>query len=146
MDLSVHRSRMQQKDDGGARKARTNTQLAYIDPAMQMPGAERAIVDPFKVRNYLLANDHDVGRHKAKFFESLGYHRTRWGELARALYEYAQQTDAVPADTTAFGTKYIVASPMTGPSGRSAVILSVWIVRRTETFPRLVTAYKGEIR
>jgi hypothetical protein len=105
-----------------------------------------AIVDPFKVRNYLLANDHDVGRHKAKFFESLGYHRTRWGELARALYEYAQQTDAVPADTTAFGTKYIVASPMTGPSGRSAVILSVWIVRRTETFPRLVTAYKGEIR
>jgi hypothetical protein len=30
-----------------------------------------------------------------------------------------------------------------GPAGRSAHVVSVWIVRHGEEFPRLVTAYPG---
>ena len=113
---------------------------------MQIPGADRASVDSFKVRNYLLAPDHPIGRHKARFFASLGYDRTNWAEFAAELYKCAQQDNAEIHDASGYATKYSIASPMTGPSGRSAVILSIWIVRYDETFPRLVTAYKGEIR
>lgn len=113
---------------------------------MRLPGAEFALVDPFKVRNYLLATDHHIGQHKARFFASLGYGIANWAEFAAELLKYAQQDNATMLETNAYGTKYIIATPMTGPSGRSAVILSVWIVRDAEAFPRLVTAYKGEIR
>ena len=113
---------------------------------MQLPGADRAIVDPFKVRNYLLATDHQVGRHKARFFASLRYSKRNCADLAAELRKYAQQDNATMLDANAYGTKYSITSPTTGPTGRSAVILSIWIVRYAETFPRLVTAYKGEIR
>jgi hypothetical protein len=43
---------------------------------MSLPNADRAIVDPAKVRDYLLS--HPVGRFKAAFFLSLGYSQDRW--------------------------------------------------------------------
>jgi hypothetical protein len=40
---------------------------------MKLPGADRAIVDAAKVRDYLLSPEHPVGRFKAVFFGALGY-------------------------------------------------------------------------
>jgi hypothetical protein len=40
---------------------------------MNLPNADRAVVDPAKLRDYLLAAGHPVGRFKARFFVSLGY-------------------------------------------------------------------------
>ena len=42
---------------------------------MLLPGADRAIVDAAKVRDYLLSPEHPVGRFKAVFFGALGYTR-----------------------------------------------------------------------
>lgn len=59
---------------------------------MSLPNADRAIVDPAKVRDYLLSASHPVGRFKAAFFLSLGYSEDRWevwmlrtGELSPRL-------------------------------------------------------------
>ena len=43
-----------------------------------------------------------------------------------------------------FGNKYEVPAIRTGPSGRSAAVLTVWIVRHGEDRPRLVTAMPGD--
>ena len=40
---------------------------------MQLPGAENAVVEPRKIRDYLLSPTHAVGRYKATFFAKLGY-------------------------------------------------------------------------
>lgn len=40
---------------------------------VKLPGAERAFIDPSKVRDYLLSESHPVGRFKAAFFIALGY-------------------------------------------------------------------------
>lgn len=113
---------------------------------MQIPGAERAVIDPFKILNYLLSAEHRIGRHKASFFAKLGYHRANWKEFAAELERHAKEDDATLVAVTHFGTKYVTAQPTTGPSGHSAIIVTVWIVRRDETFPRLVTAYPGTIK
>ncbi|GJG85381.1 hypothetical protein tb265_05620 [Gemmatimonadetes bacterium T265] len=42
---------------------------------MKLPNAERAVVDPAKVRDYLLSPDHPVGESKARFFATLGLTR-----------------------------------------------------------------------
>jgi hypothetical protein len=42
---------------------------------VKVPGAEHAIVDAAKVRDYLLSHEHPVGRFKAVFFEAFDYTR-----------------------------------------------------------------------
>ena len=58
---------------------------------MNLPNAERAVVDPAKVRDYLLAAAHPVGRFKARFFVSLGYAAEQWERLRDDLWHLPSQ-------------------------------------------------------
>ena len=73
---------------------------------MKLPGAERAIIDPDKLRDYMLSRVHPVGRFKAAFFASLGYETNNWRDLDRALRTTATQADAEHGERTAYGQKY----------------------------------------
>ena len=111
---------------------------------MNIPNAERAIVEAAKVRDYLLSSAHPVGRFKAPFFTRLGYGQANWLELQRDLARFALSASAVPGQASRFGTKYEVSAILRGPSGRSATVVTVWMVRTGDDAPRLVTAYPGE--
>ncbi len=111
---------------------------------MKLPGAERAIVDPAKVRDYLLSPEHPVGRSKARFFAALGFSREAWTELRQALLALARTGEAAPGPESPFGQKYVVRGIIRGPTGREAVIATAWIVLIGENRPRLVTAYAGD--
>ena len=108
---------------------------------MSLPNADRAIVDPAKVRDYLLSSVHPVGRFKATFFVSLGYTQDRWETLRDDLLVLARRGDAVPGRLSFFGRMFEVDGMLTGPSGRTAEIRTVWIVASDEASPRFVTAY-----
>jgi hypothetical protein len=108
---------------------------------MQLPGVANAVIEPRKLRDYLLSHEHPVGRTKAVFFEGLGYSRENWHVLASDLRSQAEQARATEVETTQFGTKYEVRGTLTGPEGNQAETVSVWIILRGEDFPRFVTAY-----
>jgi hypothetical protein len=108
---------------------------------MSLTNADRAVVDPAKIRDYLLATGHPVGRFKARFFIALGYAAEQWERLRDDLLTLAQ-SGAVSSETaTTYGRKFEVDGILTGPFGRSAAVRSVWIIRTEEDFPRLVTVY-----
>ena len=73
---------------------------------MRLPNVERAVVEPAKVRDYLLAPDHPVGGAKARFFAALGFTRDGWPLLRDALLAVAFGHDAEPGEATVFGQKY----------------------------------------
>ena len=106
-----------------------------------LPSADRAIVDPEKVRDYLLSPEHPIGRFKATFFRALGYERDTWQLLQAGLLEVARAGAVETAEDTPFGRKYEVSGTLVGPAERSAEITSIWIIRADETHPRFVTAY-----
>ena len=108
---------------------------------MKLPGAERAIVSPDKVREYLLSRANPRAKGKAAFFQALGFRLEEWGTLQSALLEMAQNGLATPGQVSEFGTKYEIRGTIVGPLGRPAVIRTVWIIDAGEDFPRLVTAY-----
>ncbi len=108
---------------------------------MSLPNADRAIVDPAKVRDYLLSSVHPVGRFKAIFFVSLGYTQDRWETLRDDLLALARSGDAVPGRLSVFRRMFEVGGMPTGPFGRTAEIRTVWIVASDEASPRFVTAY-----
>jgi len=110
---------------------------------MKLPAADRALITESKVRDYLLSPLHPVGRFKAAFFAAVGYGQGEWQALVADLARLAAQGEAVQTEATAFGQKYEVRGRITGPSGRSAMLVSVWIVLSGEAFPRFVTAFPG---
>jgi hypothetical protein len=110
---------------------------------MMIPGADLAVVDPAKVRDYLLSPEHPVGRFKATFFGAIGYSRNDWSMLAANLRAIVASEDATPGDESAFGEKYEVRGTLVGPTGREARVVTVWIILAGESAPRFVTAYPG---
>jgi len=113
---------------------------------VKLPNRERALIDPAKLRDYLLSFSHPVGRFKAAFFQSLGYEAGVWQRLEQDLRCQHLELEAVPSQGSGFGQKYEIRGPLVGPAGRCSVLVSVWIIRHGEEFPRLVTAYPGGAR
>ena len=110
---------------------------------MKLPGADRAIVDEAKVRDYLLSPEHPVGRFKAAFFASVGYTRQDWKHLRQEFVSIAAAEDASPGQPSVFGQKYEVRGRIKGPMGRRFEVVTIWIVLKGESAPRFVTAYPG---
>ena len=92
---------------------------------MLIPNADRATIEPEKLRDYLLSAFHPIGRFKARFF----------GTLPR---------DAKPAAPTVHGQKYTIRAILNGPTGQSATVVSVWFIPARGNVPRFVTAYPGD--
>jgi hypothetical protein len=111
---------------------------------VKLPAADRVVIEPAKVRDYLLSREHPVGRFKAVFFESLGYSAEAWQQLEADLRTLAAAGEASLGDRTKYGQKYEVHGTVSGPSGRSARAVTAWIVRWGEDAPRFVTAFRGE--
>jgi hypothetical protein len=107
---------------------------------VKLPNADRAVVDERKLREYLLSTQHAVGRFKAAFFSELGFKIGNWKELRSRLMELAH-SDATMGESTEYGQKHLIPGTLTGPSGRRADVVSVWIVLTGDDIPRLVTVY-----
>jgi hypothetical protein len=113
---------------------------------MNLPGADQAILDDAKVRDYLLSREHPIGRFKASFFGTLGYTRDHWHRLQQDLLQVGRSGSATEGQRSSFGQKYEVRGILEGPSGGRADIVTVWIVLNGEDSPRFVTAFPGEAR
>jgi hypothetical protein len=111
---------------------------------MNLPAADRALITPDKLRDYLLSAEHPVGRFKAAFFGRMGYFRQDWQRLETDILHIARSGIAVPRQLSTFGQKYEVNGMLRGPSGREASVTTIWIVKNGEDFPRLVTVYPGD--
>ena len=110
---------------------------------MRLPNAERAIIAPEKLRDYLLSPERSGG--KAAFFERLGYTRADWQRL-ESDFRASLTSEAEEVAPTQFGRKFVIRAALTGASGATEEVLSVWIIRAGEEVPRFVTTYGGRTR
>lgn len=113
---------------------------------MRLPEAENSVIEPRKLRDYLLSPMHPVGRFKAVFFARLGYNQDDWGTLAADLRIHAIEGEAIEVGPSPFGRKFEVRGQIRGPSGYRAEIVTVWIILESEDRPRLITAYPEQDR
>ena len=96
---------------------------------MNLPSAERAVVDPEKIRDYCLNPDHPIGKHKARVFKSaLGLGPESSNELTKALLHAALNKDAKRGKSNEFGQFFIVDFEFRRGE-KSANIRSVWTIK-----------------
>jgi hypothetical protein len=108
---------------------------------MKLPNGDRADLGT-KIEDYVLNPRHREGRHKARVFESvLGITLTNDDVLRQAILSAAENSDdAEPLGNNGHGEVYILRFPVETQRGR-AMVLTVWIIRDGEDFPRLITCY-----
>jgi len=95
-----------------------------------------------KSNRHVLNPRHWEGRHKARGFESgLGITLANREVLRQTLLSAAENSDeAEPLGNNGHGEVYVLRIPLETQRGR-ATVLTVWIIRDGEAFPRLVTCY-----
>ena len=108
---------------------------------MLLPDVDQAVIEPAKIRDYLLASAHPAGGSKATYFLAHGYQRTNWQILANDLRGLAETGDATPDRVTRHGTDYVVTGVVQTPRGTHVRIRTIWIIPHGERAPRFVTAY-----
>lgn len=96
---------------------------------MLIPNADRAVIEPTKLHDYLLSRTHPIGRFKAAFFQALGYSSEDWRQLEADLRSQHLPKGAAADEPTPYGRKYVIRATLIGPGGASAALVSVWVVR-----------------
>lgn len=108
---------------------------------MKLPHAERAVVNPAKLRDYSLNPAHEVGKHKARVFRSALGLTMKDAEWLRArILQAAVEEDATRQPSSPFGENYIVDFSVERGGSRATVRTS-WIVEYGTGFPRLTSCY-----
>ena len=108
---------------------------------MKLPHGDHAQLGS-KLEDYTLNPLHLEGRHKAHVFASvLGVTLGEMEILRGAVLAAAAASDeVVTRGNNGFGEVYVLRFSMTTARG-AAMILTAWIVRNGEDFPRLTTCY-----
>jgi tRNA A37 threonylcarbamoyladenosine modification protein TsaB len=108
---------------------------------MKLPNGASADLGT-KLEDYTLNPNHLEGRYKARAFSSaLGITLHEIETLRAAVLSAARTSeDAVARGHNGFGNVYVLRFEMTSVHG-TAVILTAWIIRDGEDFPRLTTCY-----
>jgi hypothetical protein len=108
---------------------------------MKLPNGEHPDLGT-KLEDYSLNPFHRHGQHKARVFESaLGITLASKEVLAQALLAAAKNSNAfAPLGDNGFGETYVLRFQLTTGKG-PATVLSAWIIRHNEDFPRLTTCF-----
>jgi len=95
-----------------------------------------------KIEEYSLNPGHREGQHKARVFAAaLGITLDNASVLRHAILEAAVSSEeAESRGDNGFGEIFVLRFPLETETG-AAVVLTAWIVRHSEDFPRLTTCY-----
>jgi hypothetical protein len=99
-----------------------------------IPNAEKAFIDTRKLEEYCLSTHHPRGKHKARVFAKHGI--TEPSLLRQALLDAVLSVELRSVVHGPHGSIYVLEF-----GWRDVWIRSVWINRKNEDFPRLVSCY-----
>ena len=111
---------------------------------MLLPNADRAEIEPEKLRGYLLSPTHPVGRFKSRFFAALGYSADAWQTLEADLRIQHLSQDVEPGEPTSYGQPFTIRAILKGPNDESALVVSIWFIRESSMVPHFVSAFPGD--
>lgn len=108
----------------------------------RLPAAHRAVVDPEKLRDYVLSPDHAHGRHKARvFLSALGIDQNNWEYLREQIITGVMDAEVSAVRAGSYGLRYSVPLLVEGLNGETHEVITGWILEQEGEPPWLTTAY-----
>ena len=108
----------------------------------QLPNAQSAIVEPDKLRDYVLSPEHPLGLNKARVFVSaLGIDRESWEYLREQIIAQVSSAEVSEVRAGRYGLRYSVPMWIEGLNGETHEVTTGWFIEDDGAPPRLITAY-----
>lgn len=106
-----------------------------------LPNAHLAVLDDRKLTDYTLNTNHEEGKHKAFVFKAvLGITVLDADELKNRILQEILFNPAREGKEDKYGKRYSVEFSWTR-MGRTATVITSWIIRTGENVPRLTSCY-----
>ena len=109
-----------------------------------MPNYDKATIDDRKFLGYSLNKNHPIGKHKAIAYEhGLGFNQSNYHLLKQQIIEKVNSGKAklIKIENGSYGTKYSYELPITGPNGKTKIVVVVYQIDKGGTIPRIITNY-----
>ena len=101
---------------------------------------ERAVIPRSKLEGFALNPAHTYGRHKARLFKSiLGFEKADWQKLEKIILNELPYHQAVFSREDNWGKFYSVSLPIVGLNGNTAILQTIWIIKKGKDYPSFVT-------
>lgn len=104
----------------------------------QLPGFKEAELPDDKFLKYALDKSKDYNKAIA-FEKALGYTKDNYRELQQAIKDQLETATATKKGSNQYGDKYEVVMTIAGPNGKTAKVLTGWLVNSKGT--RMVTVH-----
>jgi SPP1 gp7 family putative phage head morphogenesis protein len=107
-----------------------------------LPNFDRAVIPEANLLGYALNKDHPTGKDKAAAFEkALGYTSANYTDLIKNVRDNLDKFPAESKGSNDYGERYQAILSLTGPNGKTANVLTAWIIRTNEELPQLTTIH-----
>ena len=107
-----------------------------------LPNADKAVIPVEKFTKYALDLESVDGKHKAVVFRDvLGYTVSNASVLVAKIKEGVLNSPATFRGASEFGDSYEIIMDIEGANGRTAKVVTGWMIDKNKDYPRLVTAY-----
>ena len=107
---------------------------------MVLPNADMAVIPIEKLTHYSLNFIKDPD--KARVFSiALGYTQTNAHTLAKSIMRHITEYPAVYKGNNGYGDIYEIVMNLTGENGKTANVLTSWIIENGKHTPRMTNAY-----
>jgi hypothetical protein len=107
-----------------------NDQIKRTTPHHDLITAKNTEIPTAKLTNYSLDPNHPKGKDKARVFQSaLGYNQSNYQALIDNVNRNLHTAPAYFKGSTPYGDKYEVTLPLKGPNGKTANVLTAWIMK-----------------
>jgi len=105
-----------------------------------LPNANKAKIQIEKLVNYSLDFKRDPNKATA-FKLALGYTKINFRCLARNILKKIKKHNVVHKGNNGYGEIYEAVMNLTGENGKTANVLTAWIIENGSDFPRLINVY-----
>ncbi len=108
---------------------------------MKFSNPEKAVISIEKLKDYCLNEEHPIGKHKAKVFKkALNMDKTEAETLRQIILKGIYENEAFETGKDMYGSRYYVDIDIQRKD-KFASIRTLWIIKFTESFPRLTSCY-----
>ncbi|WP_339816799.1 phage minor capsid protein [Paenibacillus sp. FSL R7-0216] len=109
---------------------KANDQIKRTTPNYGLIASKNTEIPDAKLTQYALDPNHPKGKDKARVFQSaLGYNQSNYKDLIKNVDRNLGSAPAYFRGSTPYGDKYEVILPLQGPNGKTANVLTAWMMK-----------------
>jgi hypothetical protein len=92
---------------------------------VKLPNRQNAIIEPTKLRDYLLNPNHRRGGSKSRLLMQYGYYADNWQQLELDIRQYHLDAEVEVIRETSYGFRYEILGTLLTPIGEELTLRSV---------------------